>query len=262
MRSIQQQPAAAHAALRSQVDGLSLLCREFGFEELTERLSSFRLSSRPFPISPTTPEAPGQFTSRIIGHLPALLAEFREKSFSLLWRGSRDGFRANDFHGRCDGHPNTLTLVKDTDGNIFGGFTPIAWESYVGPTPDRMMPKADPSLRSFLFTLKNPHGLPPRKFPLDAAHKDRAIWCSSVWGPRFPFGVSISDNCALGCTNIARIADNCPYRNDTGIQGTTLLSGSPGFTVKEIEVFEVTDIPFQLLPPRGFTSLIDRKSVV
>jgi hypothetical protein len=35
--------------------------------------------------------------------------------------------------------------------------------------------KADHSLKSFVFTLKNPHNFPVRKFALKAEKKDRAI---------------------------------------------------------------------------------------
>jgi hypothetical protein len=35
------------------------------------------------------------------------------------------------FPGRYDGHVNTLTVFLDTNGNIFGGFTPVEWESRV-----------------------------------------------------------------------------------------------------------------------------------
>jgi hypothetical protein len=34
----------------------------------------------------------------------------------------RDGLGKADFHSRCDGHPNTLTVMMDMDGNIFRGF--------------------------------------------------------------------------------------------------------------------------------------------
>jgi hypothetical protein len=54
----------------------------------------------------------------------AVFAKFGRKRFTLLWRGSRNGFRARDFHGRRDGHTPTLTLIQDTEGNIFGVFTP------------------------------------------------------------------------------------------------------------------------------------------
>jgi hypothetical protein len=66
-----------------------------------------------------------------------------ECPFSLLWRGSRDGFGAGDFQKLCNGHANTLTVILDTNGNIFGGFTPVEWESYARY-------KADRSLKSFL----------------------------------------------------------------------------------------------------------------
>jgi hypothetical protein len=117
------------------------------------------------------PSAPAGFASLIVADFPALFAEFRGKRFTLLWRGSRDGFGARDFHGRCDGHAPTLTLIQDTEGNIFGGFTPVQWES---GTHDKRASqrlwksnccKADPSLKSFLFTLKNPHNFPAFVIP-------------------------------------------------------------------------------------------------
>jgi hypothetical protein len=71
----------------------------------------------------------GSIDSRIISGFPEIFADFRGKRFEILWRGSRDGFKAKEFHVRCDGHVNTLTVILDTNGNIFGGFTPLKWES-------------------------------------------------------------------------------------------------------------------------------------
>jgi hypothetical protein len=96
----------------------------------------------------------------------------RGKRFTLLWRGSRDGFGARNFHGHCDGHAPTLALIQDTDGNIFGGFTPTMWDSNCAY-------KADPSLKSFLFGLKNPHNFPARTFALKTEERDKAIFCDS-----------------------------------------------------------------------------------
>jgi hypothetical protein len=101
---------------------------------------------------------------------PAICSEFRGKQFSLLWRGNRDGFHARDFHNRCDRHPNRLTVILDTKRNIFGSFTPVAWESRA-----IWRHKADPSLKSFIFTLKNPHNLLARRFALKAERKNEAI---------------------------------------------------------------------------------------
>jgi hypothetical protein len=90
-----------------------------------------KVPAAPAPLPPPVPppSAPGGFDSRIVSDFPTIFAEFRGKQFKLLWRGTRDGFRASQFHGRCDGHTNTLTVILDTNWNIFGGFTPVEWES-------------------------------------------------------------------------------------------------------------------------------------
>jgi hypothetical protein len=173
------------------------------------------------------------FDSAIVPHIPALFAEFSGKRFKLLWRGSRDGFGLEQFHGRCDGHANTLTLIEDTDGNIFGGFTPVEWDWGDGLGKW----KGDRSLRSFLFTLKNPHNFPARKFALKA--EERAIyWCSSC-GPHF-CDIGVSDNCNAN-TDCFNLYFGDSYAYGTGMDGNTFFTGSSDFTVMEIEVFEITD---------------------
>ena len=46
------------------------------------------------------------------------------EKWRLLYRATRDGFGAKDFHQKCDHFENTL---KSTSGNVFGGFTSMAW---------------------------------------------------------------------------------------------------------------------------------------
>jgi hypothetical protein len=165
--------------------------------------------------------------------------EFRGKRFSLLWRGSRDGFGAEAFHGRCDGHANTLTVILDTKGNIFGGFTPVEWESRVwnGKSAEESNCwKADDSLKSFLFTLKNPHNIAARRFALAAEEKHEAINCCSALGPAFGGGY---DNCSANAESYTGFGGT--YTNDPGLEGETFFTGSEDFTVKEIEVFESAD---------------------
>jgi hypothetical protein len=83
---------------------------------------------------------PSGWNSAIVPGFPKVFEDFKEKQFTLLWRGSGDGFRAGDFHGRCDAHPNTLILILDTDGNIFGGFTPVEWKSQTEYPYDKAEP--------------------------------------------------------------------------------------------------------------------------
>jgi hypothetical protein len=186
-------------------------------------------------------KSPVGFASLIVADFPALFTEFRGKRFTLLWRGSRDGFRERDFHGRCDGHAPTLTLIQDTAGNIFGGFTPVKWESRLwngksGGADNLWM--ADASLKSFVFTLKNPHNLPARKFALKAEKKNEAIYCDSWWGPRF-WDIGVCHNCNVNTGSFSCLGD-C-YANDTSLDGSTVLTGSFHFEVKEVEVFEIAD---------------------
>ena len=65
----------------------------------------------------------------------------------LLYRGSRDGFGANDCHKKIDNKGPTLSIVKTTENKIFGGYTNIPWkkDSYCRKKKGL----------SFVFSLKN-----------------------------------------------------------------------------------------------------------
>jgi hypothetical protein len=161
-----------------------------------------------------------------------VLGEFQKKRFALLWRGTRDGFHADQFHRRCDGHANTLTVIMDVGGYVFGGFTPLAWDSSSGY-------KQDPSLRSFLFSLKSPSGSQHQKFSLPS--QTNAIYCNSGYGPTFGGGFDIYVvNNSDGNTNSSANLGHT-YTNHTGKPATAVFTGSQHFRAKEIEVFEITD---------------------
>jgi hypothetical protein len=187
-----------------------------------------------------------ELDSEIISEVPDIFPNFEDKTWQLLWRGSRDGFGAGDFHSRCDGHANTLTLIvtaaseHDDGGFVFGGFTTVRWESRMcdeeGCGFDCF--KSDDSLKSFLFTLKNPHNIPARKFALKAEKKQFAIYCDSARGPCFG-DMAVWDNCNANTESWTGLGD--VYANDTGLDGMTVFTGSYSFKVKEIEVFEITD---------------------
>jgi hypothetical protein len=123
-------------------------------------------------------------------------------------------------------------VILDTKGNIFGGFTPVPWESGTKY-------KADPSLKSFIFTLKNPHNVPARRFALKAEKKDKAIYCDSEGGPHL-CDIPVGGNCNA-TTDSFTFNFGSSYANDTRLDGITFFTGSPFFQVKAIEVFQITD---------------------
>jgi hypothetical protein len=77
-----------------------LVPSEAEIARLSTAIESFRAELSPSQVSPAG------FASMAIPQYPAFLAEFHRQSFKLLRRDSRDG------------HANTLTLIRDTEGNF------------------------------------------------------------------------------------------------------------------------------------------------
>jgi hypothetical protein len=107
----------------------------------------------------------------------------------------------------------------------------VEWDSQSGK-------KADPNLKRFLFMLKNPRNFPARKRALKAKEKRMAIIGLFLFGPCFR-DILVSDNCNANTGSCNSLGFS--YANNTGRDGSTVLTGSCNFTVKDIEVFEITD---------------------
>jgi hypothetical protein len=170
--------------------------------------------------------------SAILDVLPVVLIGFLKKKWKLLYRGSDDGFGASNFHKKCDGIANTVTIILSTTGCIFGGFTPIAWESNGGYKPDS-------ANQSFVFRIKDTRQSEPRKFPL--SNPSCAIHCYQSWGPTFGNGrdIAVVDCCNQNSSSYTNLGVS--YANDTEIDGKQVFTGEFRFTVKEIEVFTINE---------------------
>ena len=94
-------------------------------------------------------------------------------NWKLIYRGTRDGFGAKDFHRECDGVAKTVTIVKTTNGNIFGGYTDLPWSSKDIVSIDN---------NSFIFSLVNEKYQPFISMPKT---NQGSISCYSRWGPAF-----------------------------------------------------------------------------
>ena len=53
----------------------------------------------------------------------------KSKKGILLYRATRDGFGAKDFHSKCDGKAKTITIIKNNLNYVFGGYSSVFWSS-------------------------------------------------------------------------------------------------------------------------------------
>lgn len=105
------------------------------------------------------------------------LCDFKLKqNWRLIYRASQDGFSSANFHAKCDGIANTLTIVKTIQGNVFGGYTEAAWSTF-------NVHVADP--KAFLFSLINKDNKP---LIMKCSNPATAIYCGNSYGPTFGEG--------------------------------------------------------------------------
>ena len=68
------------------------------------------------------------------------------KETKLLYRKTKDGSSYEKFHKLCDKQGATIVLIKSTEDLIFGGYTPLNWDSNSAVKNDE---------ETFLFSLTN-----------------------------------------------------------------------------------------------------------
>ncbi len=152
------------------------------------------------------------------------------KHLKLQYRATRDGFGAQNFHTKCDTAANTLTIIKSTNGNIFGGFVEKAWDS---SDQQYLDPKA------FIFSLVNKENKP---FKAMCTNDATAICCSSygpIFGSPTSYDLVISSGSNANQTSFSNFGNtykhaDYQFKSD---KANTILAGSKYFQTDEIEVF-------------------------
>jgi hypothetical protein len=150
------------------------------------------------------------------------------RNWELIYRASRDGFQADRFHSQCDRKPNTLVIIKSTNGNIFGGYTEQDWTHTNSYKNDA---------NAFIFSLVNKENKPLIMKP----QNQNVIYCLSSYGPTFG---GAHDFCVYGNSN----GNNSSYSNLGNCfkhpnyalgsnEAKSFLAGSYKFQTVEIEVF-------------------------
>ncbi|KAI1312313.1 hypothetical protein EDD11_002967 [Mortierella claussenii] len=171
----------------------------------------------------------------------------------LLFRASRDGFDAANFHMACDQRGPTLTVVRTITGSVFGGYNSSSWSSHPSGAYST-------SQTNFLFSLKTatevsstsgssssspmasrssgsviPGGRENAVFVIKG-NGDAAAYSRADYGPTFGVG---HDLCLTSNCNLSSVSSAMPstYHGHGALK--TALAGSCYFCVEEYEVFLV-----------------------
>ena len=142
--------------------------------------------------------------------------------YNNLFFSKYDGDKASTFHQKCDKAKRSLTLVMDSDGNRFGGFTMRSWNGTNIQKKDE---------KAFIFSIdKN------KIYPV--LPDEVAIGCYPNFGPIF-FGCQI------------RVYDNFYKKGGStylkGLNFATeedyeLTNGKQQFNIKDLEIYEVNTL--------------------
>lgn len=159
------------------------------------------------------------------------LCEFSlDQKWKLLYRGSRDGFKPNNFHYKCDNYSHTLTIFKTSNAPyIFGGFASVSWDCSNTYKTDN---------ESFIFSLENQENFPLKLKP-NFKFVGYEVSCFELYGPSF----GIDDIYYSGYANRMCLTEvgatfshpNLQHLRSDQIQ--SLLGGSKIFNISEVEVF-------------------------
>ncbi|GES77836.1 hypothetical protein GLOIN_2v1534764 [Rhizophagus clarus] len=137
--------------------------------------------------------------------------------FTLLLRGTRDGFDPTKFHQLCDSKGATITIARiENSKQIIGGYNSLHWyqNGQYGNSSD-----------NFLFKIIDSKNLNSAQISRICNSYGNAVYYHASYGPTFGSG---NDLCARGKT---WSSNNGNYSN-IGIPNS--------FTIDEYEVFQVT----------------------
>lgn len=147
----------------------------------------------------------------------------KEKSFKfkLLYKGTEDGDTYEIFHNKCDNKGPTISIIKSTDGQVFGGYTSKSW--------DKNQKTHVPDPLSFLFNINN-----KKKY---CVSNNRGIMASSFI---CDFGGNNFHELWIKNYYLAEIS-YCDNGEGYNFKNYELSGGKSSFKVQELEVYRVEE---------------------
>ena len=145
-------------------------------------------------------------------------------TFNLVYRASRDGFGADNYHNKCDGKINTLCAIETTKGCKFGGYT----ETKIANNGENLK---DP--KSFLFSLNK------MRIYENKNKENNVIRHYRGYGPYFVGGFITFDQHFHDNANY--IYDNSSSSNffSNADEEYEINNGYDMFKVRELEIFGI-----------------------
>ena len=145
--------------------------------------------------------------------------------FIMLFNTDKDNDRASTFHYYCDGIFPSVTVVLDTSGRRFGGYSTQNWcRSGIGDSTSRAQ-------GSFIFNLTN-----KQKYELNDQLNTTAVYRYNSYGPTFGGGndLYLADQCR---SNSSSYCNKSSY--NTGNTNVLGGNGQTNFQVSKYEVYQV-----------------------
>jgi len=147
-----------------------------------------------------------------------------------IYQATLDGFDASNFHSKVDGINGTLSVIKSSNGNIFGGFTSVNWGLPPGYYNDSSV---------YIFSLVNQQNFSCKIFSNNSAN---AIYASPTYGPTFGGGhdLNIRNHSNSNPSSISNLGHTftAPLGYAYGSTAArNFLAGSNNFLTTEIEVY-------------------------
>ena len=144
--------------------------------------------------------------------------------FKSIFKMSENGTKSEDFHKFCDNKGPTLTIIKTTKNNIFGGFTPFNWNSNEGNICDELN-------QTFIFSLNS-----KKKFGIKEKNSF-AIKNQSDCGPIFGnFDFGLRDNMKIGKVYAT---EKSSFLSINNLELIGENKNSEPFETEELEIFKV-----------------------
>ncbi|CDW86106.1 UNKNOWN [Stylonychia lemnae] len=150
---------------------------------------------------------------------------------TLLYKATRDGYKASDFHKICDNKGPTITFILSEQGLVFGGYTSVSWKS-----TDTYQSKEDH--QAFIFSLTNK--------TLHTKYRifDHAVGHDKEYLMIFSGDIRIKDKCNAHVESTSELGMTYTMINNQKFQDDLTrqyLAGSYSFRVIEIEVYKASE---------------------